>query len=171
MFGVALFALGCRTHRDAAKWYAKRYPSEAKHYEFERASLEPLKLIEESYIAIMEGLLKGVNMRMGDPEQLDGYVQRTRVRLQKIREQTRKDYETIESFLKTGGELYFYKRPQISSGEARAGQKHSFETGLIVIRDGEVVYRQLFYGWEVVSIPTFDCEVEKKTNSTERQPD
>lgn len=152
--GVALLVSGCRSLRDEAALFGRKYAKEARYYHLlEPASLEAIKFVEHSHFEAWQGLLDGVEHRKGDPDQLDKYLQRTRVKYVKIREFFQSENERIEALLKEGGKLYYY---EWEKGEGDAGQEaetSGFAAGLMVIRDGKIIYTQEFYGGGTVPEP------------------
>jgi hypothetical protein len=131
---LALVVLaGCRAAKsqpDEAALFRKKHPDEARYYQVLcPAPQEVSMFLHRQYQQEMRGLLKGVQTRKDNPQQLESY-------LTEMREHYSNDSlfssvpRSIEDQLKRGGKLYLLKSHQIEADDSR----------LVVLRDGQIVY-------------------------------
>lgn len=138
---TALLAAGCCTPREEAALFRRKNPEEAKHYEvLEPASLHVLLTYEHRSLRHLQALLSGVERRKDRPEELEKYLRSVRKKVAALEELVNSEYETIRKLVeKEGGTVYYYELCRIEEDEDET--RVVVDSGLMVIKDGRIVYR------------------------------
>ena len=107
-------------------------PEDAAHYVvLAPASIEFMKVLREENYHFTKGLINGIRARQDDQEALDTFLDR----MERINERGREEEEygsDLSARLQPGDRLFFFR---FRKDEYR-------DSGLLVIRNGEIVYRK-----------------------------
>jgi hypothetical protein len=132
---VVAFVSGCQTTRDEAALFKQKYPERARHYVLlEPQSLHLLIDLERLHKQTVQGIVDAVEKRKENLEELEKYLQRLRQKFSGAKWYA--EYDTIKQILdEVGGTLYYFKW---RCREFNVLYEHD---GLMIIRDGEIVWR------------------------------
>jgi len=116
-----------------------KHPNETKNYKLLACgSPEFAEWIESQYLVAINGIIRGVQKRKDNPEELDSYLKRVQCKIDKSRITSFPEWKRIKELCQKDGMLVYFDYRTRKYGVAYS------DSGFLILKDGEIIYRWPF---------------------------